>query len=39
VVAPQIPGFKTMQERWPWQEDLPKDSRWGRNNKVPGNWK
>jgi creatinine amidohydrolase len=39
VVAPQIPDFQTMQAKWPWQEDLPKDSPWHRNNKVPGNWR
>jgi creatinine amidohydrolase len=39
VVVPRLAGFKTMQEKWERQADLPTDSPWGRNNRVPGNWK
>ena len=34
-VAPKLPEFQTMQEKWPWQQDLPEDSPWGRNYHVP----
>jgi creatinine amidohydrolase len=39
VVAPKFAEFQTMQEKWPWQEDLPEGSPWGKNKKVPGNWR
>ena len=39
VVAPRLPGFLTMQEKWEHQsEDLPPDSPWAQNRKVPQNW-
>ena len=31
VVEPALPDFETMQQKWPWQDDLPADSPWGRN--------
>jgi creatinine amidohydrolase len=39
VVAPRLPSFISMQEKWAGQPDLPPDSPWGKNNQVPGNWK
>ena len=39
VITPRLPGFKTMQEKWEGQEDLPKDLPWGKNNQVPKNWR
>lgn len=38
VVVPRLADFLTMQPKWDWQtEDLPPDSPWARNNKIPGN--
>ena len=39
VITPRLPNFKTMQEKWEGQADLPADSPWRRNNQVPDNWK
>ncbi len=39
VVAPALRDFKTMQQKWDGQNDLPADSPWARNNKVPSNWR
>ena len=39
VVAPALPSFRTMQQKWDRQNDLPAGSPWARNNKVPGNWR
>jgi creatinine amidohydrolase len=39
VVMPRLPTFATMQEKWDWQTDLPADSPWARNARVPKNWK
>jgi hypothetical protein len=39
VVTPRLPAFLTMQEKWEKQGDLPKDSPWRRNNRVPENWR
>jgi creatinine amidohydrolase len=39
VVAPKLASFMTMQEKWEWQADLPADSPWGPNHKVPSNWR
>jgi creatinine amidohydrolase len=39
VITPNLPSFKTMQEKWDGQEDLPKDSPWRKNNRVPENWR
>ncbi len=39
VVVPKLPGFQSMQEKWDWQQDLPKDSPWKLNNRIPGNWR
>ncbi|MDO8943175.1 MAG: creatininase family protein [Desulfobacterales bacterium] len=38
-IAPRLPEFITMQEKWSGQSDLPADSPWGRNNRVPNNWR
>jgi creatinine amidohydrolase len=38
VVTPRLPTFATMQEKWDWQTDLPADSPWARNARVPKNW-
>lgn len=35
VIAPVLPTFKSMQERWEWQEPLPSGSPWQANNPVP----
>ena len=39
VVAPRLPGFKTMQEKWDWQSELPPGSPWAENKPVPKNWR
>ncbi len=39
VIEPALPGFKTMQEKWDRQEDLPAGSPWAANQPVPKNWK
>jgi creatinine amidohydrolase len=39
VVEPKLPEFLTMQEKWEWQASLPEGSPWGKNNRVPGNWR
>ena len=39
VVAPEFAGFQSMQLKWPWQEDLPGESPWAKNNPVPDNWR
>jgi creatinine amidohydrolase len=39
IIVPQLPSFKSMQERWEWQQPLPPGSPWQPNNPVPGNWK
>jgi creatinine amidohydrolase len=38
-ILPRLADFITMQEKWSWQTDLPADSPWRRNNRVPGNWR
>ncbi len=38
-IAPHLPDFITMQEHWNGQPELPGDSPWARNNRVPGNWR
>jgi creatinine amidohydrolase len=40
VVAPRLGEFQSMQEKWDWvPHDLPADSPWTRNNRVPDNWR
>ncbi len=39
VVAPRLADFKTMQEKWDWQSDLPAGSPWASNQPVPKNWR
>lgn len=39
VVLPKMPQFKSMQDKWPWQEELPQDSPWQHNKSLPENWK
>ena len=39
VVAPALPAFQTMQEKWPWQGDLPAGSPWAANQPVPDTWR
>ncbi len=39
LIAPKLPAFQSMQEKWDWQQELPKASPWRRNNQVPGNWR
>jgi hypothetical protein len=34
VVAPKLPEFISMQEKWEGQEDLPGDSPWRKNKTV-----
>ncbi len=38
VVMPRFGEFKTMQDQWSWQKDLPEDSPWQSNWRVPSNW-
>lgn len=35
VVRPALPGFRSMQQRWEGQPDVPADSRWHANWPVP----
>jgi creatinine amidohydrolase len=39
VVAPRLPAFATMQEKWDGANDLPADSPWAANKPVPNNWR
>jgi creatinine amidohydrolase/Fe(II)-dependent formamide hydrolase-like protein len=39
VVAPRLPAFATMQEKWAGQAELADGSPWAGNKPVPGNWR
>ena len=34
VIAPKLPSFLSMQEKWDWQEEIPPDSPWLRNKGI-----
>jgi creatinine amidohydrolase len=34
IVEPQLPNFKSMQERWSWQQPIPPDSPWKANQSA-----
>jgi creatinine amidohydrolase len=34
ILEPVLPNFKSMQERWEWQEPLASDSPWKENNGI-----
>lgn len=38
-VTPSLPAFKTMQEKWDGQSELPPDSPWANNRPIPKNWR